>query len=58
MKLLTDVYMLQTKEKEIRGRMCYSIYWYRKRNNKYMKDCDPSTKSSYLIHWDVNNLYG
>ena len=26
--------------------------------NKYMKDYDNNMKTSYLHHWDVNNLYG
>ena len=45
-------------EKGIRGRICHSIYWYVKANNKYMKDCDKNKESSYIQYWDVNNLYG
>ena len=45
-------------EKGIRGRICHSIYWYAKGNNKYMKDYDKNKESSYLQYWDVNNSYG
>ena len=38
--LLTDIDILLMVEKGIRGRMCHSVYWYVKANNKYMKDCD------------------
>ena len=41
-------------EKGIREGICQEIYHYAKANNKYMKD----KESSYLKHWDVNNLYG
>ena len=50
--------MLLTAEKCIRGRICHSIYWYEKANNKYMKDYDKNKESSYIQSWDVNNLYG
>ena len=32
--------MLFMVEKGIRGGICYSIYWYAKVNNKYMRDYD------------------
>ena len=50
--------MLSIVEKGIRGGICHSIYWYKKANNKCMKDCDKNKELSYIQHWDVNNLYG
>ena len=56
--LFIDIYMLLMVEKGIWGRICYSIYWYAKANNRYMKDYDKNKESSYIQHLDVNNLYG
>ena len=50
--------MLLMVEKGIREGICCAIQRYAKPNNKYMKDYDKSKESSYLKHWDVNNLYG
>ena len=35
-------------EKDIRGRICHSIYRYAKANNKYMKDYNKNKESLYL----------
>ena len=35
-------------EKVMRGGICQSIYQYAKANNKYMKDYDKNTESSYI----------
>ena len=56
--LLTDIYMLLMVEKDIRGGICHSIYWYTKANKKYVKDYDKNKESSYLQYWDVTNLSG
>ena len=44
-------------EKGIRGRKCHVINRYTKTQNKYMKNYDPSTESSYPMYLDANNLY-
>ena len=41
--LLTDIIMLLMVERDIRGRICHSIYWYAKPNNKYMENYDKKT---------------
>ena len=56
--LLTDINILLTVEKDIRGCMCHSIYRYAKAINKYMKDHDKYKESSCLQYWDINHLYG
>ena len=53
--LLTNIDILLTVEKGIRGGIYHSIYRYAKANNKYMKNYDKNKKSSYLKCWDVNN---
>ena len=55
---LTDADILLMVEKGIRGRICNSIHWYAKTNNKCMDDYDENKESSYINYWDVNNLYG
>ena len=50
--------MLLIVKKETRGRICQTILRYAKANNKYMKNYDKNTTSSYLTYFDANNLYG
>ena len=57
LELLTDSDMLLMIEKDIRGWIFHSVKKYAKANNKYMKGNDPITELSYLMYWDVNNLY-
>ena len=45
-------------EKGIKGGICHAIHRYAKANSKYMKDYDKNKETSYLNHWDVNNIYG
>ena len=49
--------MLLTVEKGIKDGICHTIHRYTTRNNKYMKSYNKDEESSYLIYWDVNNLY-
>ena len=48
LQLLTNVDMLVTVEKGIRGGICHAIHMYVKANNKYMKDYD-NTKNHHIL---------
>ena len=50
--------MLLMIQKGIRGRICQTINWYARANNKYRKGYDKNKESPYLKYYDVNNLYG
>ena len=48
--------MLLMVEKGISGGICHAIHQCAKANNTYVKNYDKNKESSYLKHWDVNNL--
>ena len=50
--------MLLMVEKGTSGEICQTIHRYAKANNKYMKNYDKNTTSSYLIYLVANILYG
>jgi hypothetical protein len=59
LELMLTREMHDVVDKGIRGGMCCISHKYAKANNPYISDSyDPTKESSYIIYYDMNNLYG
>ena len=58
LQLITGTDILLMVGKGIRKRIWHAIHRFARANKKYMKGYDRNKESSYLKHWNANNLYG
>ena len=58
LKLIDDIDMHLFIEKGMPGGISYIAKRYCKANNKYIKCHDKNKDSTFIMYWDVNNLYG
>ena len=58
-KILDNYKIYSAFESMVRGGLCdIASMRYACANNKYMKHYDPTTESSYIMHFDINSMYG
>jgi hypothetical protein len=50
--------MLEMVKESMRGGISIITHRYAEANNKYMKSYNPNEKSTYIMYYDANNLYG
>ena len=58
LEIISDLDMYCFIEKAMRGDISYIAKIFHKANNKYMKSCDNSKPSKYIMYLDATNLYG
>lgn len=58
LELISDVEIFRMIQKGIRGGICLCSKRHVNANNEYMDTFDPSSKKSFIMYLDCNNLYG